>query len=791
MFNFFKKFKKKEQLELVKSFTLENLTHNLNISVPDNEYVYRVKDAVNSTKSEKGNSPKHKFFLVAGKKGSGKTREIIEFVKKNIVKEDNFSFIQPLHRMFFKNYSECLKQNTGKNVCLIVDNLYLHCADTINDDYDLFLLSFENDLKELIEKLSEKVNKLVVAVSTDYFNKKIIKVSPFWKKFEINILHEPSLRDKYTILNSLVKHFGLENTVYKLKRNIKSETLSKMNLNDIVGFFTENFKTHISQQINEYKWRLFKPLEENFNDLFEKKIYRDKKVYLVYKIVCFLYNFFKGTFHISYLKTLFNNLINEPHEENSLEKIIETNFNEFLIQDDDYIDISKMFILENDEEFEQKCIDLLLKSKHQKTIIPLLSDLVVELFYQEKVDKSLDWCNYLTDFTNNATFLYNYSAILFFKRAFDEAEKIIAKIPSNDEFFYTYYLSGLIFLMQDRFEDAIACFEKVGSKMHQALHQKAKIFRITGREGEAKTVYKEIIDIGYITEEIGIEYGELLEKSKDYEDAVKLYDRLTNYGASGTYFKYLKARAIMGKGDISVALELVQNIIQAEPFYEALILQGDCLIKLNKIDRAKNAYEKAENFYDDTEVKRKLGYSLFKLNYHSKALMYFEQIINENEASYDDYCYAGILCYKLDCYQKALTYLDSALMFIDNFAPAFLYKGLCYLKLRDYYNASENFKIILIYNKEDLFACFYLGLAEKELGNFIEAAYFIDKAIELLEKADSICQEEFYQDIENVSLAHIWKEKAKLLICMKRFEEADKANQISYELSKKQFKLIY
>lgn len=242
------------------------------------------------------------------------------------------------------------------------------------------------------------------------------------------------------------------------------------------------------------------------------------------------------------------------------------------------------------------------------------------------------------------------------------------------------------------FSKAIILLEN--SNTENTSYRLAKAYNAIGNYDKAIISYKKAIENNKGNGLLQYEYGKLLSKVKKNEEAVSIFKKLKAIDSTNANYNY----------ELGVVLERLQQTENAQNnFKEAYKLDNShqkAIYKLAKHSLKNKEYERLDtlitiglNSYPKNAGLTNLkAQSLFLLKDYTKAITWFEKLIELGENS--QYIFEKLsFAYKKDLeYEKAIECLEKALLFEPKNAENLFKLGSLYQLINDYEKAEELIK---------------------------------------------------------------------------------------------------
>ena len=266
--------------------------------------------------------------------------------------------------------------------------------------------------------------------------------------------------------------------------------------------------------------------------------------------------------------------------------------------------------------------------------------------------------------------------------------------------------------------------------------------------------------------EFKIERGVEKLDTKDYEDAIEIFDQILRKEAKNTEANYLKGLALLDLGKFNEAIISFDKVLEIDSNNaDALYFKGNCLFELEDYEGALKNFEKSLQINpDDAEVWNDKGSTLENLGKHEDALKsydkaleidpnfalpwfnkgiyyhdnlerdearkYFEQAILIDPEEPDYWLYKGRTLI-LDDDDEALKCFEKALELDPDLSDALSDKGFLLYAKGELRKALNSFNEALKINPRDSFALEQKGFVLIDLEKYDEAIATFEKILEI------------------------------------------------------------
>ncbi len=257
----------------------------------------------------------------------------------------------------------------------------------------------------------------------------------------------------------------------------------------------------------------------------------------------------------------------------------------------------------------------------------------------------------------------------------------------------------------------------------------ASVYRMTGRMGQAETLYQKLLQEYPGLEDVAFVLGNLLEECGKKEEALSLYEDALVQRPTHERIRrrlgewYLAAeqwdRAILHFSQLPQDLETAQSLAMA---YYHLEEYEDC---------RRIARDALTRHGDDAPLFYYLGRSLTEMENFPEALKAFEDLIRLDQHSEDGWVNAGYLYLSMKRYAEAQSLLRQGLKLLPHNSRIWFFLGVATADLEDFQGAVVALKKAVTLDPENVTYLF-------ELGRVQDRAEQLDEGIRTFEKLLSV-----------------------------------------------------
>jgi tetratricopeptide (TPR) repeat protein len=206
------------------------------------------------------------------------------------------------------------------------------------------------------------------------------------------------------------------------------------------------------------------------------------------------------------------------------------------------------------------------------------------------------------------------------------------------------------------------------------------------------------------------------------------------------------------------ALAYAEKLVTSRGDFEDWLLNGLCLISLERYDEALECLGKAiaiDSNYDDARVWHLLGDVYYEIKRYEEALEFYDRALKLDSNDQGAWAKRGYLLNDLKHYEEALISCDMLIGLDANFQPVWVLRGIVLNNLKRYEQALESFDRAIELDANDKLDWAKRGDVLDNLKRYDEALESFDRAIEL-----------------DANYQWAWANRGNVLNKLKRYEEA-------------------
>ena len=213
-----------------------------------------------------------------------------------------------------------------------------------------------------------------------------------------------------------------------------------------------------------------------------------------------------------------------------------------------------------------------------------------------------------------------------------------------------------------------------------------------------------------------IEANKLLAEKK-YEEALKIYLSLATIYEKGEYlYECVLIYYMLGKYEES--LDYCEKLLDYPRYeFDALILQGKCLVKLSRRREAIEAFEKAVEIREEGEIYYNIGVCYYEENNLDSAIKYYEKSIELLPDFVSSYINLAVCYSRKFRVEEGMKYAKKAIEINPHMYEPYATLGSCYRELGQYEDAVENYKKCLELDDENYEALYGIFMSLFTLSN--------------------------------------------------------------------------
>ncbi len=314
--------------------------------------------------------------------------------------------------------------------------------------------------------------------------------------------------------------------------------------------------------------------------------------------------------------------------------------------------------------------------------------------------------------------------IKFYEEALNYFTRLIKIFPQNTDFWNG---NGNALLGLKRYEAAITCYDKaleINPLYEKAWSNRGNALKKLKRYEEAIDYYNKALEINPLYESAWNGWGNILLNLRRYEEAIDCYNKALEINPS---FEY-------AWNNLGLALNNLKR-------YEEAIICYHKVLEINP------SYEES--------VWSNIGNALRNLECYEEAIIHHNKALEINPSFEYAWAGRGNVMINLKRYKEAITCYDKALEFNPSFAAAWNHRGNALKNLKRYEEAIDSYNKALKINPSFESAWNNRGNTLLGLKRYEEAIGCYDKALEI-----------------NPSFEYAWAGRGNVMRNLKRYEEA-------------------
>ncbi|BAZ38053.1 TPR repeat-containing protein [Calothrix sp. NIES-4101] len=357
------------------------------------------------------------------------------------------------------------------------------------------------------------------------------------------------------------------------------------------------------------------------------------------------------------------------------------------------------------------------KERYIQRLLPLILKLANQ--HPEKVTESLFYFgNALTDLGRYEDAVASYNEVLKFSPYSHEA----------------WYNQGITLGKLGRFEDAVASYDKavkIQPDYYQPWNNRGTTLAKLGRLEEAITSYNEALKFKADYQAF-YNRGNALANLGRYEEAIAAYDEAVKIQPDYQEAFYNRGYALANLGRYEEAIAAYDKALKFKADYQAFYNRGYALANLGRYEEAIAAYDKAVKIQpDDDGAWNNRGTTLAKLGRYEEAVTSFHEALQFKPDDHQTWYNRGNALANLGRYEEAITSYDQALQFKPDEHAAWNNRGNALVDLGRYGEAIASYDQALKFKPDSHEAWNNRGYALWKLGKLEDAIKSYDKAIEI------------------------------------------------------------
>ncbi len=202
-----------------------------------------------------------------------------------------------------------------------------------------------------------------------------------------------------------------------------------------------------------------------------------------------------------------------------------------------------------------------------------------------------------------------------------------------------------------------------------------------------------------------------------YEESLKIYLSLATIYEKGEYL-YGCAAAYYMLGKYEEVLSYCEKLVDYPSYeFDALILQGKCLVKLSRRREAIEAFKKAVEIREEGEIYYNIGVCYYEENNLDDAIKYYEKSIELLPDFVSSYINLAVCYSRKFRIEEGMKYAKKAIEINPHMYKPYATLGSCYRELGQYEEAVENYKKCLELDDENYEALYGIFMSLFTLSN--------------------------------------------------------------------------
>ncbi|OUL31197.1 hypothetical protein BV375_12550 [Nostoc sp. 106C] len=404
---------------------------------------------------------------------------------------------------------------------------------------------------------------------------------------------------------------------------------------------------------------------------------------------------------------------------------------------------------------------LKLAKRHPKQMQRLLLNFGVEMalanYYQEAIacwDKTIEiQPNYYPAWGNRGIVL---SKLARFAEAIASYDKVLEIKPDD---YLAWYYRGNVLDEDGQHEQAIASYDKAVAlkpDLHQAWNNRGIALRNLGRHEEALSSYNQALAIIPNLHQSLVNRGNALRNLGQFAEAVDSYNQALAIQPQDNYSWYSRGNCLKNLGKLEAAIASYDKALAIQPDDEAWYNRGHALGDLGRYEDAVKSYEQALTIKPDKhEAWYNCGNALLHLERYEDAVKSYDQALTIKSNKDEAWNNRGNALFNLGKYEDAIASYDQALLIQPDKHKAWKNRGNALFNLGKYEDAIKSYDQALLIQPDKHEAWYNRGNALRNLGNYKDAIASYDQALAI--KPDK---------------HEAWNNRGLALTCLHRYHDA-------------------
>jgi tetratricopeptide (TPR) repeat protein len=400
-----------------------------------------------------------------------------------------------------------------------------------------------------------------------------------------------------------------------------------------------------------------------------------------------------------------------------------------------------------------------LSRREPKTLPRSLAGFIGTAIANREYQLALPVAERLIELAPRADVAWFYKGFLLveLKRSEDAITAYDAALVIQPDNYRAFWGKGVALVNLGRYEDAVAAYDaalEIKPDYHEALNSKGNALGNLGRYEDAITAYDAALEIKPDYHEVLYNKGVALGSLRRYEDAITAYDAALEIKPDYHEALNNKGNALGSLRRYEDAITAYDAALEIKPdYHEALNNKGVALGSLRRYEDAITAYDAALEIKPDYhEVLYNKGLALGKLGRYEDAIIAYDAALNIQPNSTARFGRANIIR-QLERYKgkfeqlfEDITTYEQALEIEPHISELLSNKKVALENSEHYLEILALYGTSLLLNPEKFEALHEQGLTLSELGYFQAAICAYNAAL--------IIQPEYYQSLYNKAICH-------------------------------------
>ena len=379
---------------------------------------------------------------------------------------------------------------------------------------------------------------------------------------------------------------------------------------------------------------------------------------------------------------------------------------------------------------------LQLADQHVKEIHCILLNFGVQVaqasYHQQAIacwDKAIEiQPDYYQAWGNRGIALSNLGRLL---EAIASYDKVLEFKPDD---YLAWYYHGNALDETGQHEEAVASYDKailIKPDLHQAWNNRGIALRNLGRHEEAFASYEQAVKFKPDLHQAWVNRGNALKNLGRFAEAVAAYDKAILIKPEDYYTWYSRANVLKNLGRFAEAVTSYDQAIAIKPEdHEAWYYRGDVLGDLGKYQDAVASYDQALKFNPEKhEAWYNRGNTLFNLGKYDDAVASYDQALKLQPEKHEAWNNRGNTLFNLGKYDDAVASYDQALKLQPEKHTAWKNRGNALFNLARHEDAVASYEQALSLKPDKHEAWYNRGNALFKLGRHEDAVASYEQAL--------------------------------------------------------------